>query len=34
MVGGSPVKGIIDVSVSFPKNVKVDDTLIQQIVED
>ena len=34
MLGGSPVKGIIDVSVSFPKNVKVDDTLIQQIVED
>lgn len=34
MLGGSPVKGIIDVSVSFPKGVKVDDTLVQQIVED
>lgn len=34
MVGGSPVKGIIDVSVSFPKDVKVDDTMIQQIAED
>jgi hypothetical protein len=34
MLGGSPVKGIMDVSVSFPKDVKVDDTMIQQIVED
>ncbi|KOY79991.1 topoisomerase [Lysinibacillus macroides] len=34
MVGGSPIKEIIDVSVSFPKDVKVDDTMIQQIVED
>ncbi|MGE7689500.1 topoisomerase [Lysinibacillus sp. NPDC097214] len=34
MIGGNPVKGIIDVSVGFPKNVKVDDTLIKQIVED
>ena len=34
MVGGSIVKGIIDVSVGFPKDVKVDDTMIQQIVED
>ncbi|QTD40354.1 topoisomerase [Sporosarcina sp. Te-1] len=32
MVGGSP--DIIDVSVSFPKDVKVDDTMIQQIAED
>lgn len=34
MLGGSPTKGIIDVSVSFPKNVKVEEKLIQQIVED
>ncbi|MBK3493631.1 topoisomerase [Viridibacillus sp. YIM B01967] len=34
MLGGNPVKGIIDVSVSFPKDVKVDDTMIQQLVED
>ena len=34
MLGGSPVKGIMDVSVSFPKDVKVDDTMIQQIVDD
>ena len=34
MLGGSPDNGIIDVSVSFPKDAKVDDTMIQQIVED
>lgn len=34
MVSGSPTKEIIDVSVSFPKDVKVDDTMIQQIAED
>lgn len=34
MLGGSPVKGIMDVSVSFPKDVKIDDTMIQQIVDD
>ena len=34
MVGGNPDKGIIDVSVGFPKKIKVDDTLIQQIIED
>jgi len=34
MIGGSPVKGIIDVSISFPKDARVDDTMIQQIVED
>ncbi|WP_338653034.1 topoisomerase [Sporosarcina psychrophila] len=34
MVGGSIVKEIIDVSLGFPKDVKVDDTMIQQIVKD
>jgi septum formation topological specificity factor MinE len=34
MLGGSPVKGIIDVSLGFPKDVKVDETMIQQIVQD
>ncbi|PLS18030.1 hypothetical protein CVD28_10150 [Bacillus sp. M6-12] len=34
MLGGSPVNGIFDASVSFPKDVKGDDTMIQQIVED
>lgn len=34
MVGGNFDKGIIDVSVGFPKKIKVDDTLIQQIIED
>ncbi|AVK84843.1 topoisomerase [Lysinibacillus sp. B2A1] len=34
MLGGNPAKGIIDVSVGFPKDAKVDDTMIQQIVED
>lgn len=34
MLGGSPAKGIIDISVGLPKDVKVDDTMIQQIVED
>lgn len=34
MVSGSPDKGIIDVSISFPKDAKVDDTMIQQIVKD
>ncbi len=34
MLGGSPAKGIIDVSVGFPKDAKVDDMMIQQIVED
>ncbi len=34
MVGGNPIKEIINVSVSFPKDVKVDDTMIQQIAED
>ena len=34
MVGGSIVKEIIDVSLGFPKDVKVDDTTIQQIVKD
>ncbi|MFJ8090230.1 topoisomerase [Lysinibacillus sp. NPDC095746] len=34
MLDGSPAKGIIDVSVGFPKDVKVDDTMIQQIVKD
>ncbi|MFC9539555.1 hypothetical protein ACFTQ7_06665 [Lysinibacillus sp. NPDC056959] len=34
MLGGSLVKGIIDVSVGLPKDVKVDVTMIQQIVED
>lgn len=34
MLGGSPGNGMIDVSVGFPKDLKVDETLIQQIVED
>jgi hypothetical protein len=34
MLGGGPVQGNIDVSVGFPKAAKVDDTMIQQIVED
>ena len=34
MLGGNPAKGIIDVSVGIPMDAKVDDTLIQQIVED
>ena len=34
MVGGSPSNGIIDVSISFPKDAKVDDAMIQQIIED
>ena len=34
MVGGSPDNGIIDVSISFPKDAKVDEMIIQQIVED
>ena len=34
MVGGSIVKEIIDVSLGFPKDVKVDDAMIQQIVKD
>ena len=33
-LGGNPAKGIIDVSVGIPMDAKVDDTLIQQIVED
>ena len=32
MLGGGT--GSIDVSVGFPKDAKVDDTMIQQIVED
>lgn len=31
---GSPVKAITDISISFSKDTKVDDTMIQQIVED
>ncbi|AVK95729.1 topoisomerase [Lysinibacillus sphaericus] len=34
MVSGSPVKGIIDISISFPKNTKVDDKMIKQIIKD
>ena len=34
MLGAGTVQGNIDVSVGFPKGRKVDDTLIQQIVED
>lgn len=34
MVNGSPVKGIIDISISFPKNTKVDDKMIKQIIKD
>nr|WP_232337015.1 topoisomerase [Lysinibacillus timonensis] len=33
MVGGSHVKGIIDASVGLPKDAKVDEPMIQQIVE-
>ena len=32
-LGGNPVKEMI-VSVGFPKDVKVDDTMIQQIIKD
>lgn len=34
MLGHGTSQGNIDVSVGFPKDAKVDDTLIQQIVED
>ena len=34
MLGAGTVQGNIDVSVGFPKGAKVDDTMIQQIVED
>jgi len=34
ILGGNLAKGVIDVSVGFPKDAKVDDTMIQQIVED
>ncbi|TQR14755.1 hypothetical protein [Psychrobacillus soli] len=34
MLGGGTVQGNIVVSVGFPKGAKVDDTMIQQIVED
>lgn len=34
MVSGSPIKGIIDISISFPKNTKVDDKMIKQIIKD
>ncbi len=34
MVSGSPVKGIIDISISFPKDTKVDDAMIKQIIKD
>lgn len=34
MVSGSPVKGIIDISISFSKDIKVDDKMIKQIIKD
>jgi hypothetical protein len=34
VLGGCTVEGNIDVSVGFPKDAKVIDTVIQQIVED
>ena len=34
MLGAGTLQGNIDVSVGFPKDRKIDDTLIQQIVED
>lgn len=33
-LGGNPDKGIIDVSVGFPTDMKIDDTTAQQIVKD
>ncbi|POZ55171.1 topoisomerase [Lysinibacillus sp. FSL M8-0337] len=34
MVNGSPVKGIIDISISFSKDIKVYDKMIKQIIKD
>jgi len=34
MVSGSPVKGIIDISISFSIDIKVDDKMIKQIIKD